>query len=114
MCSSRFQDGAGVEVVGLPEEVDVGQRQAGGHRRAAELLKQLWGEHEIAGHRAGRGGEEQCRQEPPRSPHVELLEAEDARLNLLLDQPGNEEPADDEEDVDAQEAPGEGREARVE
>ncbi len=80
----------------------------------AELLEVARREYEQAGDEGRGQGREHRRKQPARAPAIEAGEAEAAAVELAEDQAGDQVAADDEEDVDADEAAAKARDAGVE
>jgi hypothetical protein len=84
------------------------------NQRQARLLEVRGREDEQTGDEGGREGGEHRREEPSRPPSVEAAETEAPRFELAQDQPGDQVAADDEEDIDADEAAAKAGDAAVE
>ncbi len=81
--------------------------------RETELLEVARREDEETGDEGRGQGREHRREEPARAPAVETREAEAPVVELAEDQPRDQIAADDEEDVDADEAAAKARDGGV-
>ena len=100
----RLFDGFDVEIAGLQQQRDIGQKSRAGESVAAELRKGQRQHPEPAQHQCRAEHHDQRREDAPDAPVVETDQAETAEFLLAHDDARDQEARDHEEHVDADEA----------
>jgi len=94
------QVGIAAEVSGVVVRDDVGDEETTANGMVQQPAQRIGRQHRLSDDEGRREHEQQRRQQPARAPTVEIGKREAGRH----DDPGDQEAADDEEDVDADEA----------
>ena len=100
----RFFGGFDVEITGLQQQGDIGEKRRTGKDVGAQLRIRRRQHPQPAQHQGQSQHHDQGRKNPPDPPDIEAREAEALPVQFARDDAGDQKAGNDEEDIDADEA----------